>query len=84
MAYNEKIAILSAFTGDTSFNMFAAEVQAHADYLKNPISIIDEFYSHVIRADMGISAEDERGAFESYYDPNDSRVVAQSKVHGNR
>ena len=34
----KKIAILSAYTADTSFNMFAAEVQYHADYLEGLFS----------------------------------------------
>ncbi|ADU21934.1 cellulose-binding family II [Ruminococcus albus 7 = DSM 20455] len=80
--YYEKKAILSAYTADTSFNMFAAEVQAHAEYLEDTLSIFDWFYSRALRADMGIGEEYESGMFDSYYDPNDSRVVAQANAHG--
>lgn len=38
LKYNEQIAILASFTADTSYNMFAAEVKAHSDYLVNWIS----------------------------------------------
>jgi len=80
--YNEKRAILSAYTADTSFNMFAAEVQAHADYLDSGLSVFDRWYSSALRADMAIGEEYESGMFDSYYDPNDSRVVAQANAHG--
>ena len=80
--YNEKRAILSAYTADTSFNMFAAEVQAHADYLDSGLSVFDRWYSSALRADMAIGEENESGMFDSYYDPNDSRVVAQANAHG--
>lgn len=73
---------MSAYTADTSFNMFAAEVQAHAEYLEDTLSIFDWFYSRALRADMGIGEEYESGMFDSYYDPNDSRVVAQANAHG--
>lgn len=80
--YNEKRAILSAYTADTSFNMFAAEVQAHADYLEDILSISNRWYSSALRADMAIGEEYESGMFDSYYNPNDSRVVAQANAHG--
>ena len=81
--YNEKRAILSAYTADTSFNMFAAEVQAHADYLDDGLlSSIDKWYSSALRADMAIGEEYESGGFDSYYNPHNIRVVAQANVHG--
>ena len=81
--YNEKRAILSAYTADTSFNMFAAEVQFHAEYLDDGL-ISDLVYSHVIHADMTIDQSTTDYLTDTYHNPNDSRVVAQSKVHGNR
>jgi len=82
--YNEKRAILSAYTADTSFNMFAAEVQAHADYLDDALSVFDRWYRSALRADMAIGEDEgyESGMFNSYYNPNDSRVVAQANAHG--
>ena len=81
--YNEKRAILSAYTADTSFNMFAAEVQAHADYLDDGLlSSIDKWYSSALRADMAIGEGYESGGFDSYYNPHNIRVVAQANVHG--
>ncbi|MCR5022159.1 hypothetical protein [Ruminococcus sp.] len=82
--YNEKRAILSAYTADTSFNMFAAEVQAHADYLDDAVSVFDRWYRSALRADMAIGEDEgyESGMFNSYYNPNDSRVVGQANAHG--
>ncbi|WP_024859109.1 leucine-rich repeat domain-containing protein [Ruminococcus albus] len=78
--YNEKRAILSAYTADTSFNMFAAEVQFHAEYLDDGL-ISDLVYSHVIHADMTIDQSTTDYLTDTYHNPNDSRVVAQANAH---
>lgn len=86
--YYEKKAILSAYTADISFNMFAAEVQAHADFLDDFMSNfsgvpgLNKWYRSALRADMAIGEEYESGMFDDYYDPNDSRVKKQAKEHG--
>ena len=76
--YYEKIDILSAYTADTSFNMFAAEVQFHADYLYNG-SIV---YSNVLRADMSIDESLSDLLTDTYHNPYDSRVTNQASAHG--
>ena len=76
--YYEKIAILSAYTADTSFNMFAAEVQFHADYLYNG-SIV---YSNVLRADMSIGESLPDLLTDTYHNPYNSRVTNQASAHG--
>lgn len=85
MEYYEKIAILSSFTADISFNMFAAEVKTHSDYLVNWISgfkdwiiiggiVEDKWYSRAIRADMAIGEEYESGYFD------DNRRCGKPKI----
>ena len=93
LEYYEKIAILSSFTADISFNMFAAEVKAHSDYLVNWISgfkdwiiiggiVEDKWYSRAIRADMAIGEEYESGYFDDYYDVDSELIKEQIENHG--
>lgn len=78
----EKKAILSAFTADVSFNMFAAEVQAHAIFVVDWKSCFDKWYSSAIRADMAIGEEYESGMYDDYYDPESDWVQNQIAKHG--
>lgn len=78
----EKKAILSAFTADISFNMFAAEVQAHAIFVVDWKSCFDKWYSSAIRADMAIGEEYESGMYDDYYDPKSDWVQNQIAKHG--
>lgn len=82
----EKQAILACFTADISFNMFAAEVEFHADAVyswQSDVPIIgNEWYEAAIRADMAIGEEYESGFYDDYYDPSSALVQAQINVHG--
>lgn len=95
LKYNEQIAILASFTADTSYNMFAAEVKAHSDYLVNWISkfkdwpivggfVEDKWYLRAIRADMAIGEEYESGFFDEYYDEDGKMVKEQIEYHGEK
>ena len=95
LTYNEHIAILAANTADTSYNVFAAEVKAHSDYLVNWISkfkdwpliggtIKDKWYNRAIRADMAIGEEYESGYFDDYYDEDGKLVKEQIEYHGEK
>lgn len=80
--YYEKKAILCAFTADESFNMFAAEVLAHAVFVVDWKSIFPGWYSRAIRADMAIGEEYESGMFDDYYDTESDWVQDQIINHG--
>jgi hypothetical protein len=92
--YYEKIAILSMFTADVSYNMFAAEVQFHADALymwESDIPVVgNAWYQAALRADMALDEEEEYELFEtyvgtfieSYYDPESALVINQANAHG--
>ncbi|MDE6730076.1 MAG: hypothetical protein K2J71_04795, partial [Oscillospiraceae bacterium] len=80
--YFERVSILSAFTADISYNMFAAEVKFHADALVDWKKILPKWYKAAIRADMAIGEEYESGIYDKYYDPNSSLVKEQAKEHG--
>ncbi|MCR5835634.1 MAG: cellulose binding domain-containing protein [Lachnospiraceae bacterium] len=82
LSYYEKKAILSAYTADTSFNMFAAEVQAHAVFVTNWKSFFDKWYNSAVRADMAIGEEYESGMYDSYYSYDSDWVKDQVKAHG--
>ncbi len=95
LTYNEQIAILASFTADSSYNMFAAEVKAHSDYLVNWISkfkdwpivggfVEDKWYLRAIRADMAIGEEYESGFFDEYYDEDGKMVKEQIEYHGEK
>jgi hypothetical protein len=82
----EKQIILSVYTADISFNMFAAEVQFHAEALddwKQNVPIKGEgWYKSAVIADMALGEDDESGGFDQYYNPNNSLVKNQRSVHG--
>jgi len=78
----EKQAILSSFTGDISFNMFAAEVQAHAVFASDWKMFIDKWHDAAIRADMGVGEEYESGLYDAYYNVESDWVQNQIKSHG--
>lgn len=78
----EKQAILACFTADISFNMFAAEVEYHADFAISWPLHSGQTYERAIRADMAIGEEYESGVADQYYDPNSTLVQAQTNVHG--
>ncbi len=83
----EKLAILAAYTGDISENMFAAEVKFHSDACADWRSILPkigglDWYGSAIKADMQIGEEKESGYYDEYYDPNNKMVTDQAKVHG--
>ena len=91
--YYEKIAILSSFTADISFNMFAAEVKAHSDFLVDWKSSLkdwiiiggifeDNWYLRAIIADMSIGEEYKSGLYDEYYDPDSNLVQEQITHHG--
>ena len=82
----EKQAILTCFTGNVTFNSFAAEVQFHAEALydwKADIPFIgNEWYSRALRADMAIGEEYESGQYDEYYDLESDIVQDQIAIHG--
>lgn len=82
MSIYEKQIILSAFTGDISFNMFAAEVQFHALALSDWKARFGKWYRSAVVADMSLDDGHYNGMFEDYYDPNGELVKGQRSYHG--
>ena len=84
--YYEKIAILAAFTADISYNMFAAEAQAHADWVDDFTGkISSSWYNSALRADMAIGEDEEyfvSWVTSEFYDPNGHWVKDQANAHG--
>lgn len=82
----EQQIILSIYTADVSYNMFAAEVQFHAQALsdwKQYIPLLgSKWYRSAVIADMALGEEYESGVFDEYYNPNSSLVVNQRLYHG--
>ncbi len=77
---------MAAYTGDISFNMFAAEVQFHAlalyDWKGNIPGLGDYWNRSAVIADMSVGEEGESGIFDQYYDPNGTLVTKQRNKHG--
>lgn len=78
----ERQAILACFTGDVTFNSFAAEVEFHAEAVDDWKKIFDRWYDAAIRADMAVGEEYESGFYDEYYDLESSIVRAQAAAHG--
>ena len=78
----EKQAILSCYSGNVTFNSFAAEVEYHAD-----ITLITDWlepvYSRAVRADMATGEETESGITDdAYYNLSSTYVLNQIAAHG--
>ena len=86
MSIPEKQAVLCCFTGNETFNSFAAEVQFHAEALydwKSDIPIAgDVWYGAALRADMAVGEEVESGFADDYYDLSSDIVQEQIAIHG--
>lgn len=91
----EKLAILTAYTGDENRNMFSAEVKYHADevakwYAKILYINIDflgkdiyefDYYNKAIKADMQVGTGRE---YDVFYDSDDKTNTDQEIVHGEK
>ena len=82
-----QITILTMFTADTSFNMFAAEVVAHAEAVESFWADISSgYYNSALRADMTISGTYDFWRvflFENqYYNESGSKITEQRQYHG--
>lgn len=78
----EKQAILAVYTGDVTFNQFAAEIKFHAYALENIMYKLH--YNNALRADMALGAD--YTVFLSslsapYYDLNSWYVQEQIQHH---
>ena len=82
LTIHEKHAILASFTGNVTFNSFAAEVEFHADALDDWKSVIDKWKNSSIRADMSTGETYMRGFYEDYYDLDSELVQGQVTAHG--
>ena len=80
LTIHEQHAILACFTGDVTFNSFAAEVEFHAECTENIASNIA--YGSAIRADMAIGETYMRGFAEPYYELDSEIVQGQVAAHG--
>ena len=79
----EKYAILMTHTANITFNSFVAEVEFHADMLKNVLSLYPDIYKAAIRSDMAIGEEYEGDPFDDvYYDLESDAVQEQIQYHG--
>ena len=77
----EKQAILTAYTGNVTFNSFASEVQYHAYSLIPPGSWLA--YERAIRADLAVQSVDFYSSLiNPYYDLNSEGVKSQIRYHG--
>lgn len=86
LTMHEKYTILACFTGDVTFNSFAAEVEFHAYAVNSwqnmiPSELID-WYASAIRADMAIGESDYMGVYEDYYDLNSQLIQGHIAAHG--
>lgn len=83
----ERYAILAAYTGDVTYNSFAAEVEFHSDALLDWKSIVPGWYNSALRADMGIGETNKygwAGNFDEYYDLDSDMVQSQRDAHGDK
>ena len=80
LTIHEQHAILACFTGNVTFNSFAAEVEFHAECTENIASNI--VYSSAIRADMALGETYMRGSAEPYYVLDSEIVQGQVAAHG--
>lgn len=81
-ATKERHAIPATYTGNVTFNSFAAEVQFHAEALNDFWASLSTYYEAALRADMAIGEEYESGIFDEYYDLDSDIVQTQILYHG--
>lgn len=82
--HNQRKAILAMTTADISYNMFAAEIEFHADALTDLRAIFKDWYTSAVIADMSLGEEYESGVFDEYYNTDSSLVKNQIKEHGEK
>lgn len=80
----EKQAILALFTGDVTFNSFAAEIVYHAANLTNELFIKLDYYPDLIRADIILETSYSfyKTLVDDYLDLESELVQDQVNAHG--
>ncbi len=82
LSYYEKCVILATYTGDVTFNSFAAEVVFHSLALKGVLGNIDSMYDSALRADMQTNERYLSGFLGGYHSQYRSLVALQRTYHG--
>ncbi len=84
----EKQAILNAYSGNASYNSFAAEIVYHAAMLDTPIlNGIPKVYRSSIKSDMAVGEEAVNTfgiTLDKYHYLDNSSVKIQAEIHGER